>query len=378
MVSAAGGFGPAPAFLSSMGTISLNRVNAALLLGVLTLVILHYGRTFLVPFSFAILFSMLMLPVSRKMEKWGLGRVAATLVCIFIILLFVFGVLGIISAQAVQFKEQLPQIQERAQSLLDTVFSWIQQKIGLTPQEQIRFLKQQVSRYSESANTIVTSFLSGAVGIMGGFVLVILYFFFLMWKREKYETFFLKLATSERQEDVKRELQEITRVATLYLAGRLVSMIFLGVIYGVGFSMIGLKNAIFLSFIAVIPTIIPYVGAYIGGMFPLVMALVTGSTGMVLPVLILLVVAQTIDNNIIEPLAEGESLNISPIVTIIALVLGELVWGVSGMILFVPFFAVIRIVCDHIPSLNPYGFLLANDVEDSGWLRKMKSWLKRK
>jgi predicted PurR-regulated permease PerM len=360
-----------------MKNISLQRVNAWLLLGVLTLVVLYYGRAFLIPFAFAILFSMLMLPISRKLEKWGLGRKTATLLCILIILFFVFGILGIISAQAVRFSEDLPRIQTRLQDLLDAGQLWIQKHFGVTQQEQIKFIKQQVARYSESANTFATSFLSGAFGIMGGFGLVILYFFFLMWKREKYETFFLRLASYERQVEVKRELHEITKVASQYLAGRLVSMVFLGAVYAAGFTFIGLKNALFLSFMAVIPTIIPYVGAYIGGLFPLVMALVTGSTGTIVPVLVLLVAAQTFDNNVVEPLAEGESLNISPIVTIISLVLGNLIWGVAGMILFVPLFAVLRIVCDHIPTLNAFGFLLANDVEDAGWLIKLKKWLKK-
>ena len=347
-----------------------------LLLGVLTVIILYYARPFLVPLTFGILFAMLMVPVSNKLENWGLGRKTATFVCILIILLGVGGIVAIISAQATSFSKDLPQIQLKVQQLIDTVQHWIQSQFGVSPEKQLHFMKQQVAKFSNSANAFATTFLAAAFSILGGFVLMLLYFFFLMWKREKYEAFFLRLTSNERQNEVKHELREITKVASQYLVGRLISMFFLITVYAIGFSIIGLKNAVLVSFIAVLPTIIPYIGAYIGGIFPIIMALITGSTSTVIPVIILLMAAQTIDNNIIEPLAEGESLNISPIITIIALVVGHLLWGVAGMVLFVPLFAIVRIICEHVPALNPYGFLLANDVEDSEWMGKVKKWLK--
>ncbi len=361
-----------------MKSLSLARLNGILLLGVLSVIILYYGRAFLVPLMFGILFAMLLAPVSRRLERWGLGRIPATFVCLFIILLFVAAVVGLITAQATSFSKDLPQIQLRIQELIDQMQHWIETQFGVSPERQLAFIKRQVVRFSESANVLATSFLGGTASFLSGFVLMLLYFFFLMWKREKYETFFLMLTSAERQGDAKKELQEITRVASQYLLGRLVSMIFLVTVYAIGFSIIGIKNAVLVSFIAVLPTIIPYIGAYIGGLFPILMALVTGSGGTVVPVIVLLMVAQTFDNNVIEPLAEGESLNISPIVTIIALVLGNLLWGVAGMVLFVPLFAIIRIVCEHIPALNPLSFLLANDVDDSRLVQKVKQWFRER
>ncbi|MDQ4140875.1 MAG: AI-2E family transporter, partial [Bacteroidota bacterium] len=103
-----------------------------------------------------------------------------------------------------------------------------------------------------------------------------------------------------------------------------------------------------------------------------------GSFGMVLPIIIVLILAQIIDNNIIEPLVEGNSLNLSPIITIVAIVLGELIWGIAGMILFIPMFAILRIICDHIPALHSYGYLLRNDVKEPKWVEKVKGFFNRK
>lgn len=357
-----------------MKSISIFRINAILLLIILTTIILYYGKTFLIPLSFSILLSMLLLPVCQKLESWGLGRIGSTLIGILIIILIVLTLLGIIGAQGASMSQDLPRMQAKTQELIQTVQNWIQGKFGVAPQEQITYLKKGVSNISQSANKFFTSILSGALGLLTGFVLVLLYFFFLMWKREKYKAFFLRLVKKENEPEVNKELNQIIKVAGQYLIGRLISLMFLAVFYMIGFSLVGLQNGILVALVAVIPTIVPYVGAFVGGFFPLAMALVSGSPGMALGVLIILLVAQALDNNLIEPLVEGESLDISPIFTIIAIVLGELVWGVAGMILFIPMFAILRIICEHIPALHPFGFLLKNEVEEPEWVNKVKGW----
>ena len=199
-----------------------------------------------------------------------------------------------------------------------------------------------------------------------------------MWKREKYKEFILKLVSEQNRGRVSRELEEISKVSSQYLMGRLISMSFLAIIYMIGFSIVGLPNALLMALIAVLPTIVPYVGAFVGGFFPVIMALAGDESGVFFPVVGILIVAQVIDNNIIEPLVEGESLDLSPIFTIIALVIGELLWGVAGMILFMPLFAIIRIICSRIPELHPYSFLLENEMHEPKWVQAMKKWFGNK
>ena len=205
---------------------------------------------------------------------------------------------------------------------------------------------------------------------------MLLYLFFLLWGRGKFREFFLKLALEGQRGEMGQLLDEVTNVAAQYLSGRLLSMLFLAGFYAIGFSISGLKNAVLLSLIAVLPTLIPYVGAYIGALFPLAMAVVGGS-GQVLPTTAVLAAAQVIDNNIIEPLVMGNQLNLSPIFTIVGIVAGELIWGIPGMILFEPLLAIIRIACAHVPALHPYAFLLENEVAEPQWVGKVKGWCGR-
>lgn len=355
-----------------MKSISIYRANAIILLGILTVIALYYGKTFFIPLFFGIIFSMLMLPVSNKLESWGISRIFSTLICILIILLFIAAVLFVISAQAASFSNDLPKIQQQLEQMIDSLQQWIQQQFGVAPQEQIKMAKSQVSKLSQTVSNFATSIMKGLMGIITSFALIILYMFFLLWQRDKYKNFFLKLVKPENKVEAQRTLSSITTVAAAYLGGRLISMLFLAIIYSIGFSIVGLKNPILLSVIAVLPTIIPYVGAFVGGFFPLIMAFVSGATGTILPVIGILVAAQLIDNNLIEPFVMGAKMDLSPLITVVAIVLGELIWGVAGMILFVPLFAIIRIVCEHLPSLNPIAYLLEDELDEPDWVKSIK------
>ncbi|CCH57075.1 UPF0118 membrane protein [Fibrisoma limi BUZ 3] len=357
--------------------VSIYQVDGALLLGVLIVIILYFGRPFLVPLFFAVILSMLFLPVSYRLERWGVGRLSATLLSILLLLVLIAGFCGVIYAQAVTFANDWPQIKPKLQDFLQQAQEWVHQRFGLTAQEQISSLKSQVSKLSSSSGQTITAVVGALGGLITSFVLVVLYMFFLMWKREKFRDFFLKLAAPENRSDMRDSLDKITQVSAQYLIGRLISMLFLAVFYAIGLSILGLQNAVLVSIIAVIPTLIPYIGAFVGATFPLGMAFLNGSPDLLLPTIVILVAAQIIDNNIIEPLVMGNKLDLSPIFTIIAVVAGELIWGIPGMILFEPLFAIIRIVCEHIPALHPYSFLLSNELDEPQWMGKMKQMLGR-
>lgn len=361
-----------------MKSISIHRLNAILFTLILLGVILYYGKVFLIPLFLSILLAMLFMPVSQKFERWGMGRLWSSLTGVCIIILFVAAFLGIIAAQGVRLSQDMPRMKAKVEQLLQTGQQWVENKYGVSMKEQKSYFQKGMSKASSSSDSSARSLLSGITSMLTGFVLVLLYFFFLMWKREKYKHFILKLVNEESRTETERELEQIRKVASQYLIGRLISMAFLAVFYIIGFSIIGLPNGPLVAIIAVIPTIVPYIGSILGALFPLSMELVGDPSGVFLPLIIVLAVAQVIDNNIIEPLVEGESLDISPFFTIVAIVLGELVWGIAGMVLFIPLFAVIKIVCDHISALHPYSFLLDNDLDEPKWVLKIKDWLKTK
>src|SRR5690606_39870325 len=74
-------------------------------------------------------------------------------------------------------------------------------------------------------------------------------------------------------------------------------------------------------------------------------------------------VLQQIDSYFLTPRITGGRIQLSPLFTILALLLGGMVWGIEGMLLFIPFLGVAKIIFDHIESLRPYGYLIGTDKE---------------
>ena len=100
-------------------------------------------------------------------------------------------------------------------------------------------LKKGASSLSQSGSNFLTTFFSGFLGSLTSFALILVYIFFLLWKREKYEEFFLKLSRSENTPQAKETLSQITKVSFEYLGERLLSMVLLAILYCIGFSIIG-------------------------------------------------------------------------------------------------------------------------------------------
>jgi predicted PurR-regulated permease PerM len=124
---------------------------------------------------------------------------------------------------------------------------------------------------------------------------------------------------------------------------------------------------------------VPFVGTLVGGIFAAGTVLITQSAGSALAIIGILAVIQMIDEYLIEPYVVGGNIQLSPLAVIVALVIGGLLWGVAGMVLFIPFLGIAKIIFDHVPSLHPYSYLIGDEEESSGpsMKDKIKSWFKK-
>ena len=182
--------------------------------------------------------------------------------------------------------------------------------------------------------------------------------------RSHIKKFVLKLVPGDSKGKTDQLVHQAGKVAQRYLSGLAAMIAVLWVMYGIGFSIVGVKSAIFFAVLCGILEIIPFVGNLTGTLVTLPSVLAQGGESrMIIGVLITYALVQFIQTYILEPLIVGEQVNINPLFTILAIVLGELVWGVAGMILAIPLLGMLKIVCDHIPDLQPYGFLVGTEKQ---------------
>ncbi|MBC7919965.1 MAG: AI-2E family transporter, partial [Ferruginibacter sp.] len=122
--------------------------------------------------------------------------------------------------------------------------------------------------------------------------------------------------------------------------------------------------AFFFGALGALLTIIPYVGIVVGALLPILMALVTkDSAWYAAGVAGIFFLVQMLEGNFITPNVVGSKVSINPLAAIVGLVLGGMLWGAAGMILAMPFLAVLKVVFDSVEALEPYGYLLGDSKE---------------
>lgn len=328
---------------------------------------LYLARLFLIPISFAALFAMLLLPVSRKLEKWGFKRGIAIVCSMFLLILTVSIVIFTLSTQISGFAKDLPAIRENVTEKINKVQGFIHDQTGVAPDRQHIIVRDRFSNFMDASGTYAQRIFVGTTGALATIGIILIYIFFFMYYRTRFTNFILKIGPQGQDEKTKDVINQISHVTQNYLTGVLMVILLLAIMNTTGLLIIGLKHAIFFGVLAAILNIIPYIGVFIGGLLPTLYAFVAyDSFGVVIATAAIFVATQFIENNFLTPMIVGSKVQINPLATIIALLIGGSLWGVGGMILFIPFLGVAKIIFDNVETLQPYGYLIGEDDEDTG------------
>lgn len=332
----------------------------------LLFVIMSYGKFILMPLAFSAFFAMLLSPIVRLFERWKVSRALSILLTLLVVLVVFAGVLTLISAQFIQFAERVPEVTEKLKGVTENSIVFLEETVGISQEEQTEYLQQGINNLIDQSGNYVSSIVSATTNVFTLMTLLPIFLFFMLYYQEMYQTFFRKLfvAQGEDQSNIDDLLDRVQNVTQNYLVGMLSVIGILAVLNTTGLLIIGLEHALFFGVFASLLAIIPYIGIIIGALPPLVFAfLLTDS--LLTPVLVIAVFAtvQFLEGNFITPKIVGSKVSINPFVAMVALIVGGHLWGISGMILFVPVIGILKVVFDQIPEMKPYGYLLGNSVE---------------
>lgn len=327
---------------------------------------LYYGATFLIPLTFGALLAALMAPFTHRLEKLKIGRLLSSLISTLVALIIFGGLFYLIFWQLKLFTQDLPQIKDQIESFLKVLQQKLSYSTGITPDEQDEMLKEQSEEIIGSAQKIVAGFLGNIVKTFLEILLVQAYLFLFLIYRDRFSDFIMSYVSPENSERATSVLHKTSKVMHHYLWGRIKVMSILASMYLITFLAFGLKYTILLTVFGAIVTIIPYIGPFLSGVIPVGFMMVFGGTYsevMIFATIVLII--QLIESYVLEPVIIGSEVQLNPLVVILAIILGGLIWGIAGMILFVPLFSIIKIISDHTTNLKPIGRLISDsDVNE--------------
>lgn len=325
---------------------------------------LFKAKAFLAPLATAVILALLMVPLAQKMESGAMNRISASLLNTFILFLISVGFIALISLQVKRFMDDYSEIQQSLQPKIEQLKGFVLEHTPLSPQDLENANNSLIpfSGTGDKAAEKASSFFTAVMGFFGSYLLTFIYIFFLLNYRHRFREFLIRLFPKDRKKEVNEVIVESSKVAHQYLIGKLLLILTLAVLYAIGLGISGVNNFILISILAALFSLIPYIGNIIGYALAIALGFLTsGESGVLIGISITFAVAQFVESYILEPYIVGDKVDLHPFFVILVVVLGNLLWGIIGMILAIPILAIINVVFIHIKVLHPFGFLLSKE-----------------
>lgn len=326
------------------------------------------AQGFLGPLVMAIVLALLVIPLCNKLEKTKLNRGVSSFICTIFLFLISLGIFAVLSFQIKNFVDDWEKIKEEMQPKIEQAEAYIYEHSAFTKKDFEQYKQENdlsTLGGSGSSGEKAFSFMKWVMGFISNFLLVFIYIFFLLNYRKRYKIFFLKLAPNDEQKDTKKIIDKTATLVQQYLVGKFFLIILLAVLYSIGLGISGVNNFILISFIAAFLSLIPFIGNIIGFILALIFGfLTTGEVGVLIGIIITFSIVQFIESYVLEPYVVGDKVNLHPFLVILSIIIGNMVWGVTGMILAIPVLGILNIILSHVKPTQPFGYLLSTDDDD--------------
>ncbi len=313
------------------------------------------ARDFLYPLTFGILLAYLLYPIVNFLEKRGVPRILSILLTILVTVAF-FVVIAIFILKRVNlFMDELPKFRQMTVSHIESLQKSIESNLGIPSERLKKFLINNIFDLGNRSEKIFAA----TTGTVFAILMQPVYVFLFLYYRTKFAYFYLKIVGRENRTIAILALREIAGVVTRYMLGVTMVVLILCFFNSAGLWILGIKYPLLLGVVMALFSFIPYFGNIIGGMVVLTFALLTAdSTAFVLRVVIFTFIVHFVENNILSPNIVGNNIRINPFIIILGLISGAMLWGIPGMLVTIPFLAMLKIILKKIPSMQAFAFLM--------------------
>lgn len=324
---------------------------------VLSFFILIIARDFLIPMVMAVFIWYLINVLAATIQKIRLGRfripgAVSYFISVILILAILTFIINLITSNIAQVVAAAPTYQKNIERISQPATVFLQEKINLNPDQLFSDI---------NLTTIISKIAGGLTGLVSNAGLITLYIFFIFLEQKYFRN---KLnALTQNKKRYHEVIQLIKRVDTdvkTYIGIKTLVSALTAVLGYLVMSIVGLDLAEFWAFLLFILNFIPNIGSLLATALPSLLALIQFNT--YTPFIIVLsgiLGVQLVVANIVEPRLMGQSLNLSPLVIILSLVIWGTVWGIPGMFLCVPLTVVMMIIFSHFPKTRPIAIMLS-------------------
>ena len=341
---------------------SFNQRNILFYIQAVILIVgaLYFAKPLLVPMSYGLLVAVVLFPLCKKLERKGLPRAISITVGLLSVTILISILLALLLVEINLFNRDLPLLKQKIVDGLPQFQKWLSKTIGISMQSQSNWWENAVYNLISNPAEIIKNALTATAETFVTLFLIPIYAALFLYNRSVFVRFLVSIPPPATRELLPNVLEQATSTYSKFIKGMVFVYIIVGTLNSIGFLLLGIKHAVLFGILTALMTIIPYVGIIISSLLPLTVAWLTNdSIWYPVGVLAVLSVVQYLEANVIFPKVVGTQLNISTWATLVAAIAGGLLWGISGMILFIPFVGILKIILEQFPTGRIFNILLA-------------------
>lgn len=323
--------------------------------------IIYIGQDVITPLLMAFFLSILLLPLYRFFKRIKIPETIAIILSLAAMAVLLSGIVWFFTAQVGSLVSDIPQIKATLTLHWQTLSQWIQSHTSFSVSEQLQWLNNQSDNLLSNAGTMLSG---AAISLSGIFIFVGLlpiYIFLILFYKNLLMRFVYLWFPKQDHETVSEALIETESIIKSYLIGLLIQITYLTILLGGGLMIMGIKHALLIGVIFAILNLIPYVGALVGNILGVLLTLTSSQDlSNVITVLVAIAIVQFLDNNILMPRIVGSKVKLNALVSIVGVIIGGSLAGISGMFLSLPIMAVLKVIFDKTKMFRQWGMLLGD------------------
>jgi predicted PurR-regulated permease PerM len=326
---------------------------------ILFVYVLSNLKSILVPLSFGLMLAILLNPLVNRFQKWKMNRVLAISIALVIAIVLLAAIGYFLSTQIAGFSDQLPVLKKKFLGLLQKLQHEVAHRFNLNSKKQ----DELITEAEGGIKPMVGETLAGILGSLEVLLLIPLYSFLFLFYKTLLLNFLYEVFAEENAKEVGVVLLQTKGAIQSYMFGLLLEALIVATLNSIALMILGVEYAILLGILGAILNVLPFIGGIIAVLLPLIIATIT-KDGFLTQIWIIAayLVIQFIDNHFLVPYIVSSKVKINALVSIIIVLLGGALWGISGMFLSIPFIGVLKIVFDRVPELKPWGKLLGDEL----------------
>ncbi|MGI8581393.1 MAG: AI-2E family transporter [Chitinophagaceae bacterium] len=355
------------------------RLAFILVILIATAYICIVGQRLIVPLLFSFLFAMLLLPVANFFESRArLSRSLASIIAVILLLVVISLIIYLLAFQITNLSSEWPSLKKQIEGLFHNIQTWMATTFHVNLARQATYINNTTSNLLKSSGAILEKTVLSVSSIILLLVFILIYTILLLFYRRILMRFIVALCTEKYISIIYDILENIKHIIRKYIAGLFLEMAIVAIIACLIFWILGIKYVFLLGLLVGILNVIPYLGIFTALVLSILITFATSDAKHALFVAIAVICIHLVDSNFLMPKIVGSQVKINPLIVIIGVIIGEMLFGISGMFLSIPYLAIAKVIFDRIEGMQPWGILLGEEEHTPKKIKRIIQEIKKK